>query len=187
MSHSNPTPETRIPGAVTLSDTCLNIKADARRYHRWYKAPGFWVTFSYRVRRLRKHGNAYWKLLLPLDICAGLFRSLMSDTKIPADVPAGPGLCLPHPIGVIINDLVFIGDYVDIFQHVTVGEWGGKAPVLKNGAKLFAGARVFGDIIIGEHCKIGANTVVNIDVPDNHVAYMEGLTLKPKKETKSAQ
>lgn len=145
------------------------IKKDAKRHGvpKFITHPGFWVIFSYRIRRLRKFGSILYKILLPMDILVGIIRRCISNTTIPSSIQAGPGLYLPHPEGIIINNMVRIGDNVAIFHQVTLGEWHGKAPRIGNSSSLFPGAKIFGGISIGNNCKIGANSVVNIDVPHN--------------------
>lgn len=144
------------------------VKKDTERYGSdWYLHPGFWVVFSYRVRRARKLSMKYKLLLLPFDVLIGLFRRIVSDTALPSAMYAGPGLYLPHPNGIIINPMVRFGERVAIFQHVTIGEWHGKAPNIGKGCSIFPGAKIFGDITVGDNCKIGANVVVRNSVPDN--------------------
>ena len=164
---------------ITVSQTFKNISADKVCYSKPLLHPGFWVSLSFRIRRLRKFGPKYCLLLLPIDILIGFIRYLLSDTKIPSNINVGKGLYLPHPNGVIINDLVKIGSNVIIFQQVTIGEWGGKAPNIKNGAEIFGGAKVFGNISIGENSKIGANCVVSFDVESNSVVSTARTKIKP--------
>lgn len=154
------------PACVTSAYTLQCIARDARRYARWHASPGFWVTLAYRVRRLRKYGGAPWRLLLPLDIVLGLLRGVLCDTIIPSSIPVGPGLYLPHPNGIILNAMAAIGADVAVFQQVTLGEWHGRAPVIGDGAALYAGAKLIGGVIVGRQCKIGANVVVTEDVAD---------------------
>lgn len=88
----------------------------------------------------------------------------------------GNNVQLVHPIGVVIGAHVIIGDNVKIFQNVTIG--GGRLgdadskrmPRIGEGSTIFAGAVIVGDISIGSNCIIGANSVVNSDIPDNCVA-----------------
>ena len=58
-----------------------------------------------------------------------------------------------------------------LYQGVTLGgtgkETGKRHPTLRNDVVIGAGARVFGNIIIGENCGVGAGSVVLRDVPDN--------------------
>ena len=152
--------------SLTFMVYCL--RRDAKRYgSRWKFHPGFWVILSYRIRRLRKHGPAWYLSLIPLDILAGLIRRIVSDTTLPSSMCAGPGLYLPHPSGIIINSKVKLNEDVTIFQQVTIGEWHGKVPEIGSATSIFAGAKVFGGIKIGDMCKIGANAVVNKNIPDN--------------------
>lgn len=106
-------------------------------------------------------------MLLPVDIILGFVRWILSDTAIPSSVTAGAGLYLPHPNGVVIGSRVGLGENVAIFQQVTLGEWHERVPTIGDYTSLFAGAKIFGGVNVGNHCKIGANAVVNIDVPDN--------------------
>lgn len=80
------------------------------------------------------------------------------------------GFYLAHPIGIVINEETIIGDYVWIYQNVTIGKMYGKgSPVIGNNVLLFAGAKVIGDVKIGNNVVVGANAVVTHDVPDNAV------------------
>lgn len=147
------------------------IRIDISRYgNKWYNHPGFWVVFSYRIRRQRKLASPIIHLLLiPLDIGIGIARRWFANMRLPSSVYFGPGLYLPHPDGIFINDKAKFGENVSIFQQVTIGEWHEKAPNVGNGVSFFAGAKVFGGIRIGDNSKIGANAVVNFDIPSNSV------------------
>jgi serine O-acetyltransferase len=86
-------------------------------------------------------------------------------------------LYLPHPQGVILNSKAVIENNVAIFQQVTLGEWHKHAPTIKANTAIFAGAKLFGQITIGENCKIGANAVVNTDVhPNTSVSVQHNIT-----------
>lgn len=153
---------------VTLKYTIDCIKSDGKRYKGGGYPAGYWVSLSYRVRRLRKYGFGwYFRLLLPLDLLLGFFKRALSDSTIPSCVPVGPGLYLPHPNGIIINHKARIGRNVAIFQQVTLGEWHGVAPVISDQCALYAGSKIFGGCLIGKNCKIGANSVVGSNIPDN--------------------
>ncbi|MDP1682193.1 MAG: hypothetical protein Q8L39_10530 [Burkholderiales bacterium] len=151
---------------ISLRNTIESIRQDALRYVDWRKQPGFWVTLSYRVRRLRKFGAGPFRLLLvPSDVCLGLVKWIVSDSTIPSSVDVDPGLYLPHPNGLVISYRARIGAQVAIFQQVTLGEWQNGVPVVEDGCALYAGAKVIGGITIGSQSKIGANVVVNANIP----------------------
>jgi len=84
----------------------------------------------------------------------------------------GSGLRLPHPVGIVISEECEIGDGVVIFQNVTLGRRKADvpgAPRLGNRVTLYAGAVVVGDITLGDGATIGANCVVDFDVPPGGV------------------
>lgn len=73
---------------------------------------------------------------------------------------------LPHPVGVVISSDSPIGENVSILQNVTIGGNGdGIAPRISDDVTIHSGAKVVGDIDIGEGAVIGANSVVLSDVP----------------------
>ena len=82
----------------------------------------------------------------------------------------GKGLLIDHGSGVVIGETAIIGDDCTIFQGVTLGgtgkDRGKRHPTLCNGVFVGAGAKILGNIEIGNNAKIGANAVVLTDVPD---------------------
>jgi serine O-acetyltransferase len=88
----------------------------------------------------------------------------------------GPGVDLPHPVGVVIGEGVVLGENVVIYQNVTIGgarrgDWqAGNYPTIGANSVIFSGAVLIGKIIIGKNSVIGANSVVTRDVPDDTTA-----------------
>lgn len=80
---------------------------------------------------------------------------------------------LPHGIkGIFISDYAYRGKNATIFQQVTIGvknyEDGlDKVPHIGDDVFIGAGAKILGNIRVGNCVKIGANAVVTKDVPDN--------------------
>jgi serine O-acetyltransferase len=78
---------------------------------------------------------------------------------------------IDHGAGVVIGETCEIGDDVTLYQGVTLGgtgkEKGKRHPTLKDGVLVATGAKVLGSITVGENAKIGANSVVLKDVPDD--------------------
>jgi serine acetyltransferase len=72
----------------------------------------------------------------------------------------------PHPYGIIITPGTIFGEDVVIGQQVTIGNRNGvfAAPRIGNRVYIAAGAKVLGDITIGDDVIIGANAVVTKDV-----------------------
>lgn len=81
----------------------------------------------------------------------------------------GKGLFIDHGMGVVIGETTIIGDNVNLFQGVTLGgtgkERGKRHPTIGNSVTIGAGAKVLGNITIGDYSYIGANAVVLKDVP----------------------
>lgn len=83
----------------------------------------------------------------------------------------GKNLFIDHGMGVVIGETTVIGDNCTIYQCVTLGGTGKERckrhPTLLDNVVVGAGAKVLGNITIGNNVKIGANSVVLKDVPDN--------------------
>ncbi|MCX5700061.1 MAG: serine O-acetyltransferase [Candidatus Omnitrophica bacterium] len=83
----------------------------------------------------------------------------------------GKRLFIDHGMGVVIGETAVIGDDVLLYQEVTLGgtgiETGKRHPTIGNNVVIGAGAKVLGNIFIGDNSYIGSNAVVIKDVPPN--------------------
>ncbi|MFH1459531.1 MAG: serine O-acetyltransferase EpsC [Candidatus Omnitrophota bacterium] len=83
----------------------------------------------------------------------------------------GKGLFIDHGMGVVIGETTVILDNVTLYQGVTLGgtgkEKGKRHPNIGNNVVIGAGAKVLGNITIGDNSYVGANAVVIKDVPPN--------------------
>jgi len=98
----------------------------------------------------------------------------------------GRRLFIDHGMGVVIGETTIVGDDVTLYQGVTLGgtgkEQGKRHPTILNGVVAGAGAKILGNITIGENCRIGAGSVVLRDVPPDstvvgvpgHVVFSNG-------------
>jgi serine O-acetyltransferase len=81
----------------------------------------------------------------------------------------GCGILLDHATGVVIGETAVVGNDVSIMQSVTLGgtgkESGDRHPKVGSGVLIGAGAKVLGNIRIGDGAKISAGSVVLSDVP----------------------
>ncbi len=81
----------------------------------------------------------------------------------------GKGIMFDHATGIVVGETSVIDDNVSILQQVTLGgtgnEQGDRHPKIRSGVLVAAGAKVLGNITIGEGAKIGAGSVVLKDVP----------------------
>lgn len=132
----------------------------ARAILRYLLDPGFRV--GVRVRHVSvTHGLLSRYLSVRLD---QKHRILLSPTA-----RVGKNLKVPHPDGVIIGAGVVIGNDCTIYQQVTLGQNRGAYPTLGDGVIVYAGAKVVGDVHVGDYAVIGANSVVTTDVPQGAV------------------
>lgn len=83
----------------------------------------------------------------------------------------GEGLLIDHATGVVVGETAVIGDDVSMLHGVTLGgtgnETGDRHPKVGRGVLLGAGAKILGNIRIGDGSKVGAGSVVLSDVPDH--------------------
>jgi serine O-acetyltransferase len=83
----------------------------------------------------------------------------------------GRGLFIDHGVGVVVGETAQIGENVTLYQGVTLGGTGfatGKRhPTVQDNVTIGSGAKLLGPITIGHGAKIGANSVVIHDVPEN--------------------
>ncbi|MFA5500504.1 MAG: serine O-acetyltransferase EpsC, partial [Candidatus Omnitrophota bacterium] len=83
----------------------------------------------------------------------------------------GAGFFIDHGMGVVIGETTIIGDNVTIYQGATLGgtgkEKGKRHPTIGNNVVIGAGAKVLGNILVGDNSYIGSNAVVIKDVPPN--------------------
>lgn len=95
----------------------------------------------------------------------------LTGIEIHPGAQIGKGLFIDHGMGVVIGETSIIGDNVTLFQGVTLGgtgkECGKRHPTLGNDIVVGAGAKVLGNITIGDNSYIGANAVILRDVPEN--------------------
>ncbi|HLH08156.1 MAG TPA: serine O-acetyltransferase [Terriglobales bacterium] len=98
----------------------------------------------------------------------------------------GRRLFIDHGMGVVIGETTVIGDDVTLYQGVTLGgtgkEHGKRHPTIGNGVVIGAGAKVLGNILVGDNSRVGAGSVVLRNVPDNstvvgvpaHIVFRDG-------------
>jgi len=95
-----------------------------------------------------------------------IFWSVISGADIPINCKLGGGVIIPHANGIVIHPDASIGVNCLIHQQVTIGvnRSSNVPPVINGHVDIGAGAKIIGNITIGEHALIGANAVVVKDV-----------------------
>ena len=99
------------------------------------------------------------------------FSRFMTGIEIHPGARIGKRFFIDHGMGVVIGETAVIGDGVLLYQGVTLGgtgvEKGKRHPTIGNNVVIGAGAKVLGNIIVGDNAYIGANAVVIKDIPPN--------------------
>lgn len=120
---------------------------------------GFQALQSYRI--------AHWLWNQNRRCLALFFQSriaLIFGVDIHPAALLGKGLMLDHATGIVIGETTVVEDDVSIMQEVTLGgtgkENGDRHPKVRRGVLISAGAKILGNIEIGENAKVGAGSVV---------------------------
>lgn len=121
---------------------------------------------------LQTHRVAHWLWTHERYSLALFLQSCMSS-KFGVDIhPAarfGHGIMLDHATGLVVGETAVVGNQVSILQSVTLGgtgkEDGDRHPKIGDGVLISAGAKILGNITVGEGAKVGAGSVVLKDVP----------------------
>jgi len=95
----------------------------------------------------------------------------LTGIEIHPGAKIGKRFFIDHGMGVVIGETAIIGDDVLVYQGVTLGgtglEKGKRHPTLGSNIVIGAGAKVLGNITVGDNSYIGSNAVVIKDVPPN--------------------
>ena len=152
-----------------FSNVYKNDPAIHSRMEFLFNYPGVWAIAAYRVANALHRAN--WKRLA--RIIMGI-NQIITNIDIHPAATIGSRVFIDHGTGVVIGETSIIEDDVLIYQGVTLGgvnlSTGKRHPTIKKGAVIGAGAKVLGNITIGEESKIGANSVVVKEVPDRSTA-----------------
>ena len=93
----------------------------------------------------------------------------LTGIEIHPGAQLGQGVFIDHGMGIVIGETTIVGDDVLIYQGVILGgtttNKGKRHPTIGKGVIIGAGAKVMGNITIGDYAKIGTGAVVLKDVP----------------------
>ncbi len=128
--------------------------------------PGLHALIAHRLaHRLYK-----WHIPLIPRVISYITR-IITGIEIHPGAIIGRRCFIDHGEGIVIGETTIIGDDVLIYQQVTLGgtgkESGKRHPTIGNSVILGAGAKVLGNINIGDYVRVGAGSVVIDDVPEN--------------------
>ena len=128
--------------------------------------PGFHALLAYRI------ANKISKWNIPfLPRLISQIARFLTGIEIHPKATIGEKFFIDHGMGVVIGETTIIGDEVLIYQGVTLGgtgkDLGKRHPTIGNRVTIGAGAKVLGNITIGDDSNIGAGSVVIDDVPEH--------------------
>jgi len=121
---------------------------------------------------LQTHRIAHWLWNQDRATLAFHFQSRMSElfqVDIHPAAEFGQGVFIDHATGIVVGETAKVGDDVSMLHGVTLGgtgaERGDRHPKIMKGVLLGAGAKVLGNVTIGEYAKVASGSVVLKDVP----------------------
>lgn len=102
------------------------------------------------------------------------FARFATGIEIHPGATIGKRVFIDHGMGVVIGETAIVGDDCTLYQGVTLGGTGkarGKRhPTLESNVTVGVGAKILGDVVIGDGARIGGGAVVLRDVPANTTA-----------------
>jgi serine O-acetyltransferase len=169
-----------------------NLRQDLKTYSGDWSRQGFWVMIVYRFGRwrytikpslLRKPFSLLYKILYK-------FIQVITGIELPCEVKLGKNFRIDHFGGIIISGFASFGDNCVIRDGVTVGLRrvdDPVAPKIGNNVDIGTGAKVLGEITVGDNVVIGANAVVLDNIPPNSIAVgVPARIVPPKKDEEHA-
>ncbi|MHB9155685.1 MAG: serine O-acetyltransferase [Endomicrobiales bacterium] len=134
-----------------------------------YLYPGLHAVWLHRVAHyLWKRGHTFLARFI------SHFNRFLTGIEIHPGATIGRRFFIDHGMGVVIGETAEIGDDVLIYKGVVLGgtslEKKKRHPTLGNNVVIGSNAIVLGAILIGDHARIGAGSVVVHDVPAHATA-----------------
>ncbi|HMO55865.1 MAG TPA: serine O-acetyltransferase [Roseiflexaceae bacterium] len=131
--------------------------------------PGLHATIAHRI------ANIFWRRRIPfVPRLISQIARFFTGIEIHPGATIGRGFFIDHGMGVVIGETTEIGDWVTLYQGVTLGgtgKQGGKRhPTVHDQAIIGVGASVLGAITIGVGARVGGGAVVVKDVPPHATA-----------------
>jgi serine O-acetyltransferase len=133
---------------------------------------------------LQTHRVGHWLWGQGRETLAFFLQSRTSElyaVDIHPAAPIGWGVFIDHATGIVIGETARVGNDVSMLHGVTLGGTGkvfaDRHPKIGNGVLLGAGAKVLGNIKVGDEARVGSGSVVLSDVPPR--CSVAGVPAKP--------
>lgn len=115
------------------------------------------------------------------------FSRWITGIEIHPGAKIGQETVFDHGMGIVIGETAIIGNQVLIYQGVTLGGTSmtksKRHPTIEDGVILGASSKILGNIVVGKHSRVGANSVVLTDIPAGSTA--AGIPAKVLKDSTS--
>lgn len=120
------------------------------------------------------------------------FTRMFTQIDIHPGATIGRRFFIDHGCGVVIGETAEVGDDVTLYHGVTLGgvSWnsGKRHPTLCDGVMVGAGAKILGPVTVGKQARVGANSVVIHDIPENMtVVGIPGRVVLPEERHRRPQ
>lgn len=130
------------------------------------------LSFQRLLRKVEYYTNCRAGLLSRIYLLFIKYRFKKKSIQLGLSIPYNvfdEGLSIAHYGSVVVSGKAKVGKNCRIHSATNIGVYNGKAPDIGDNVYIAPGVKIYGDIKIGDNVTIGANAVVNKDVPDNVV------------------
>lgn len=173
----------RTPSAAGPSGLLATLRADASELARLkgesapgrgavdvLMLPGFWCVLLWRLGNHWHHRG-----LRPLSRLTYVANVVLFGADLAPGAQVGPGLVIPHPVGVACAKGTVLGARVKLMGMARLGGSGHPDkhgyPVVGDEVWVMDGAKVFGPVEVGDRAVVGASTLVAKDVPPDMLVF----------------
>lgn len=189
QSTADNTPELELHPGVTISGLREDLLVHTRERN---GRPAWRYTIDLLLTTLLSSGfhmMLIWRLgawchkckLLPLSILAEKLVYHLYHCCIPCSVQIGPGMWVPHPLGIVFSSRARIGRNVWVRQHVQIVHvWeGDESGRVGDYAQLNTAAILIRGAVVSHSAVVGAAALVNSTIPPEHVAFGQPAKARP--------
>ena len=146
--------------------------------------PGFHILVFHKISNFLYRHKLFF--LARLNSQIGRF---FTGIEIHPGAKIGKRLFIDHGMGIVIGETATVGDDCTIYHNVTLGGTGKdknkRHPDIGNNVIIGCGAKILGPIKIGDNVKIGANSTVLKNIPENVTVIKYNEIIKNKNNIKS--
>ncbi len=127
--------------------------------------PGYHALILHRLSHMLYNKKIYF-----LAMFISKITRFVTGIEIHPGAKIKKNVYIDHGVGVVIGETAIVEEGVTIYQGVTLGQTGKEEsfyrhPIIKKNVMIGAGAKILGNITVGENSKVGAGAVVTKSIP----------------------